>query len=47
MLTRVVEFSPATDAAAEFTKIVEQTVLGIVQAQAGCVVVLVNLSESL
>lgn len=40
MFTRVVEFSPASDAAAEFTKIVEQTGLG--KAQAGCIAVFVK-----
>ena len=36
MLARVVEFSPSSDAAAQFTKVVEVTALGIVAAQAGC-----------
>lgn len=37
MFARVVEFSPRSEAAADFTRAVEGTVLRIVRAQAGCI----------
>ncbi len=43
MLARVVEFRPSSEAAAQFTKFVEMTVLGIVHTQAGCVAAFVQL----
>ncbi len=43
MLARVVEFRPSSEAAAQFTKLVEVTVLGIVHTQAGCVAAFVQL----
>ncbi len=42
MLARVVQFMPSSDSAAQFTRIVEVTILGIVQAQAGCVAAFVE-----
>ena len=43
MFARVVEYSPATDAASEFVRVVEDTALRIVKAQAGCVTAFVEL----
>lgn len=37
MFARVVEFSPRSEAAADFTTAVEGTALRIVRAQAGCI----------
>ncbi len=45
MLARVVEFTPASEAAAQFAKVVEVTILGIVQSQAGCVAAFVEAHE--
>jgi hypothetical protein len=42
MVTRVVEFSPTSDAAAQFVQVVEETALRIVKAQAGCIVACVQ-----
>ncbi|MGZ4836017.1 MAG: hypothetical protein ACXVZZ_10305 [Terriglobales bacterium] len=42
MLARVVEFSPASDAAAEFIEVMEATALRIVKAQAGCIAAFVQ-----
>ena len=43
MLARVVEYSPASDAASQFVRVVEDTALRIVKAQAGCVTAFVEL----
>ena len=43
MFARVVEFSPASVAASEFVRVIEETVLRIVKAQAGCVAAFVEL----
>ena len=43
MFARVVEFLPATDAASQFVRVIEETALGIVKARAGCVAAFVEL----
>lgn len=43
MFARVVEYSPASDAASQFVRVVEETVLRIVKAQSGCVTAFVEL----
>ena len=43
MFARVVEYSPASDAASQFVRVIEETVLRIVKAQAGCVAAFVEL----
>jgi len=43
MFARVVEFSPASDAASQFVRVVEDTALRIVKARAGCVTAFVEL----
>jgi hypothetical protein len=43
MFARVVEFSPASDAASQFVRVIEETVLRMVKAQAGCVAAFVEL----
>ncbi len=45
MLARIVEFRPASEAAAQFAKVVEETTLGIAQAQAGCVAAFIEAQE--
>jgi hypothetical protein len=42
MVTRVIEFSPTSDAAAEFVQVIEETALRIVKAQAECIVAFVR-----
>jgi quinol monooxygenase YgiN len=36
MFARIVEFSPTSDAAAQFVQIIQEKVLPIIKAQAGC-----------
>jgi hypothetical protein len=43
MFARVVEYSPASEAALQFIRGLEETVLRIVRAQAGCVTAFVEL----
>ena len=43
MFARVVEFSPASDAASQFARVIEETALRMVKAQAGCVAAFVEL----
>jgi hypothetical protein len=43
MFARVVEYSPASDAASQFVRAMEETVLRMVKAQAGCVTAFVEL----
>ena len=43
MFARVVEYAPASDAASQFVRVVEETVLRIVRAQSGCVTAFVEL----
>jgi hypothetical protein len=43
MFARVVEFLPATDAASQFVRVIEETVLRIVKAQVGCIAGFVEL----
>jgi len=43
MLTRVVEYLPASDAGSQFVRVVEETALRMVKAQPGCVTVFVEL----
>jgi hypothetical protein len=43
MFARVVEYSPASDAASQFVRVVNDTALRIVKAQAGCVTAFVEL----
>jgi len=43
MFARVVEYSPASDAASQFVRVVEDTALRIVKAQSGCVTAFVEL----
>jgi hypothetical protein len=43
MLARVVEYAPTSDAASQFVRVVEETALRIVKAQAGCVTAFVEL----
>src|ERR1700687_3741459 len=46
MFARVVEFSPTSDAAAQFVQVIEETALRIVKAQARCIVAFVELPEN-
>ena len=43
MFARVVEYAPASDAASQFVRVVEETVLRIVKGQSGCVTAFVEL----
>lgn len=43
MFARVVEWSPTSDAASQFIRVVEDTALRIVKAQVGCVTAFVEL----
>jgi hypothetical protein len=43
MFARVVEFSPVSDATSQFVRVIEETALRIVKAQAGCVAAFVEL----
>ena len=43
MFARVVEYSPASHAASQFVRAIEDTALRIVKAQAGCVTAFVEL----
>jgi len=43
MFARVIEFSPASDAASQFVQVIEQTALRMVKAQAGCIAAFVDL----
>jgi hypothetical protein len=43
MFARVVEYSPVSDAASELVRVVKDTALRIVKAQAGCVTAFVEL----
>jgi len=43
MFARVVEYSPASDAASQLVRAIEETVLRIVKAQGGCVTAFVEL----
>ena len=46
MFARVVEFSPTSDAAAQFVQVIEETALRIVEAKAGCIAAFVELPEN-
>jgi hypothetical protein len=43
MFARVVEYSPASDAASQFARVIEETALRIAKEQAGCVTGFVEL----
>ena len=45
MFARIVEFSPVSDAAAQFVQVIQQTALGIVESQTGCVAAFVELPQ--
>lgn len=45
MVTRVVEFAPTSDAAAEFVGIIQGTALRIVRQQAGCIAAFVQVHQ--
>jgi hypothetical protein len=45
MFARVIEFSPTSDAASQFVRVIEETALRMVKAQAGCVAAFVELRE--
>ena len=46
MFARVVEFSPASDAAAQFVQLIQEKALPIVKALAGCIGAFVQLQEN-
>jgi hypothetical protein len=43
MFARVVEFSPTSEAASELVRVIEETALRMVKAQAGCITAYVDL----
>jgi hypothetical protein len=43
MVTRVVEFSPTSDAAAHLVQVIEETALRMVEAQTGCMMACVQM----
>lgn len=46
MLARIVEYSPSSDAAAEFVQLIQKKVLPIVKGQEGCICAFVDLSHN-
>lgn len=46
MLARIVEYSPSSDAAAQFVQLIQEKALPIVKGQEGCICAFVDLSHN-